>query len=364
MTATNKRANGEGSIYRRSDGLWVAACTVTTTAGISKRISLSSKTRAGAAEKLRERLDKERRGIRTSTTTQTVGEFLDDWLNNVVPVQARPRTVEIYESTVRLHIKPALGAINLSRLRPLMVQAALDAARERGTSNRSLLSFKQVLSAASSHAERLELIERNAAKLVKIPTYRRETIVPWSLTEAEHFLDSVRSHRWYAAFLILTTCGLRRGEVLGLRWRDIDLDAGTIHVREQLQRIEGTLQLASLKTHAGTRDLPMTTRVHAALSQAAETSDSSEADGFVFVSRSGAPIDPKVFTKTFLALSQRAGLRRITVHHLRHTAATFLKNAGATPKDTQEILGHAHIRRRSRSTNTATPNNNAQRCSA
>jgi len=118
--------------------------------------------------------------------------------------------------------------------------------------------MRTVLSAALTRAVREELITRNVARLVELPEWQASTIRPWTAEEARQFLDASRPDPLHAAFVILVTYGLRRGEVLGLRWTDIDLDAGTIHVRQQLQRIRGQLYLGPVKSRAGQRELLLT----------------------------------------------------------------------------------------------------------
>ena len=117
--------------------------------------------------------------------------------------------------------------------------------------------MRTVLSAALTRAVREELIPRNVARLVELPEWQRTTIRPWTVDEAKRFLTAARSDPLYAAFLLLILYGLRRGEALGLRWADIDFEAGTIEIRQQLQRIRGQLLLGPVKTRAGKRDMPL-----------------------------------------------------------------------------------------------------------
>ena len=130
---------------------------------------------------------------------------------------------------------------------------------------RKVQVMRTVLSAALTRAMREELVVRNVARLVELPEWRRATIRPWSADEARQFLAVAKPDPLYAAFVLLIFYGLRRGEALGLRWEDIDFDAGTIRIRQQLQRIRGELLLAPLKTQAGKRDLPLLDVVRQAL---------------------------------------------------------------------------------------------------
>ena len=169
----------------------------------------------------------------------------------------RPRTQELYESTVRMHLKPGLGAIRLSRLTAPDVQRMINTKQQGGASPRTLHACRQVLRAALSRAEREGLVTGNVAKLVELPTYARKPITPWTAEQARAFLTAATDHPWYGAYLPLLLYGLRRGEVLGLRWRDIDLDTGIIHVEQQLQGIDGHPSAGDVKTQAGRRALPL-----------------------------------------------------------------------------------------------------------
>jgi integrase len=135
--------------------------------------------------------------------------------------------------------------------------------------------------------------------------------------------------------------GMRRGEVLGLRWCDVDLDTGVLSIENQLQRIDGKLTIGPVKTDAGRRQLPIVPVLEDRLREL--HTDDVRPEDLVFQSTVGTPIDPKNFVRTFHQICEAAGLRRITVHHTRHTAATMLKDLGVDAKDAQLILGHAHV---------------------
>lgn len=214
--------------------------------------------------------------------------------------------------------------------------------------------MRSTLRAALSRAEREELVVRNVAKLVDIPAYRRKPITPWTAEQTIAFLGAAYSHRWYGAYLMLLTYGMRRGEVLGLRWRDVDMDKGIIHVEQQLQRIGSELRIGEVKTEAGRRPLPIIPQVRDVLVDLAAKryadgmagTDDPPGDAeneLVFLSSTGTPIDPKNFVRTFHQIREQAELPRITVHHTRHTAATLLKKLGVPARDAQLILGHSHI---------------------
>jgi integrase len=189
------------------------------------------------------------------------------------------------------------------------------------------------------------------ARLAELPAWEPGEVRPWSADEAMAFLRAARSDQLYPAFVLLLLYGMRRGEVLGLRWQDIDLDVGKLCVRQQLQRIRGSLHTGPVKTRAGSRDLPIPSLAHAALLMRKERqATDSEAfgrawqdTGLVFSTRSGHPVEPRNLDRSFRRICDHHKIRVIKVHHLRHTTASLLKKLHVPPRDAQMILGHAHI---------------------
>jgi integrase len=349
-----RNANGEGSIYRRKDGRFEAAAYFLTTAGMRKRVRVYGKTREEVHAKLVEAKTKALQGIPQADRLPAIAEYLDRWLETVVKVKRRPKTYSLYELTVRLYLKPGLGRYPLNRLTVAIVQDFLDRKLAEGKSVRRVQVMRTVLSAALTRAMHEELLQRNVARLVELPTWHRQPIHPWSLHEAKQFLTSIQSDPLCPAFLLLLLYGPRRGEVLGLRWNDIDFTVNELRIRQQLQRIDGKLVQTPVKTEAGERDLPLfdlakvvliahRARQNARRLAAGVGWPQPEGAELVFTTATGQPLDPDDFSKTFHRLREAAGLRRVKLHHLRHTAATLLKDLGVPDKDIQVILGHAQI---------------------
>ena len=348
---SRRRANGDGSLTRRADGRWMARYYAWTTTGTRKRITIYAPTRQQAADQLRQAQERNRQGIPVPDKTWKLGDWLDYWLANVVVLNRRAATYQLYEITSRLYLKPHLGSIPLNRLSVAKVQSFLNGQIAAGQSVRQVQVMRAVLSSALTRAMREELIVRNVARLTELPTWERQPIRPWTPDEARQFLRAAREDPFYHAFVLLLLYGLRRGEVLGLRWQDIDYEAGEIRVRQQIQRLQGEIQAGSVKTAAGRRELPLLPLAREVLDMriTAQASDRAEFglawtdNGLIFTTRSGRPIDPRNFARSFHRICAGGNLRQITLHHLRHTTATLLKNLGVPARDAQLILGHSRL---------------------
>ena len=350
-TRKRRRVNGEGSVYKRADGYWVGAFDVPTTSGARKRVVVYGKTLAEAREKLSKVQQDVRSGIPLPDKVWKLGPYLDYWLENFVKRNRRPATYNLYEMIVRLYLKPSLGSRKLTALTVPMVQEFLNRRMQKGDSIRKVQVMRTVLSAALTRAVREELVVRNVARLVELPQWQRGTIRPWAADEARAFLAAARPDPLYTAFVLLILYGLRRGEVLGLRWDDIDFDGGTIHIRQQLQRVRGELFLAPVKTQAGKRDLPLLDAAAQALKLQAEHQALYRIDmgsawpesGLVFTTRTGRPVEPRNCVRSFRRICDDNKIRLIKVHHVRHTVGSLLKDLGVPARDAQTILGHTRI---------------------
>lgn len=350
-----RRANGEGTIYRRQDGRFEGAAYFLTITGKRKRLRVYGRTRNEVSGKLIEAKARAHQGIPLPDRTWKLGEYLDYWLENIVRRNRRPTTQEQYDTIVRLYLKPALASRRLHQLSVPLVQAFVNEKLAAGHSVRRVQIMRTVLSAALTQALREELVTRNVARLVELPAYEKDELQPWSVDEARQFLWSARSRPLYVAFALLVLYGLRRGEVLGLRWHDIDLPRNQVHIRQQLVRIRGTLHLGPVKTDAGRRDLPLLGILRELLSShhTAQTTFRDAAgehwkgagttDELVFTTRSGLPIEPRNFLRLFRSICTHANVRPIRLHDLRHSLATFLEALGVPPRQAQLILGHAHV---------------------
>jgi integrase len=344
-----KRGTGEGTIYHRKDGRWAGAAYVRTVSQRRKRVTVYGRTRAEAHTKLITLMDTTNKGIPRPDAPWRVDTYLDYWLAEVIKPNRREKTWELYEMVARLHIKPFIGSKSLSKLGVPTVQMFLNDQVARGCSPRTVQLIRTTLSSALSRAVKEELVNRNVAQLVDVPHWERKDVTPWTVDQARQFLQATQSTNLCLPFHLLVYYGLRRGEVLGLRWCDIDFTRDTIFICQQVQRYRGGLITGPVKTAAGKRFLPLIPTVRAQL-VAYHLARYGEAPGnssgnteLLFTSATGRPIEPNNFVRSFHAIRDRAGLPRISVHYLRHTTATLLKNLGVPPRDAQLILGHAQI---------------------
>jgi integrase len=347
VTLRPKRSNGEGSLGRRPNGTWAAAVSLPD----GRRKFLYGKTREEARRKLSRTLHAIEVGSLTDARGITVGEFLDQWLTEVVAPNVRPWTYKGYEVHVRLHLKPAIGHIPLAKLTPLHVQQLLNAKKTAGLSAKSIRYIRGTLRTALNQAVRWELLSRNPASLVDGPRVAHYEISPFTPEEARTFLVAMKGDRREALYSVALTIGLRQGEALGLCWKEVDLEMGYLRVSKQLQRFEGETRLVEPKTARSRRTLALpasivrSLREHRArqLEERAAAGDKWIETDLVFTTTTGRPVDATRISKDFHRHLDRAGLAQRRFHDLRHSCATLLLVQGVSPRVVMEVLGHSQI---------------------
>jgi len=336
-----KRARSEGTLYLRKDGRYEVALFMNTSDGI-KRVRRYADARTEAEAILVELRKKNDNGIKINSKEQKLGDYLDYWLLIVKSSSTRHSTYVSYESTVRLYLKPGLGKKYLTKLCVPDVQSFLDNQSKSGKSNRNLQKMRIVLSAALERACYEERLIRNVARQAKTPMYKPKEVLPWNLVQLGKFLEFARASPHYAIFVLMSLYGLRTGEALGLSWSDIDYDNRVILVRKQIHFINNQYGIAELKTKASRRELPLLDIAKRVLQKCPQSYE-GPVPQLLFKTSGGLPVDYNNLRRSFKSISRKAGLPVITLHTLRHTAATNLKNLGIPAKDAQSILGHAHI---------------------
>ncbi|WP_405525504.1 site-specific integrase [Streptomyces canus] len=368
------RANGDGTVYQRKDSRWEAAGYVLAPGNTRKRIHVYGTTRKEALAKLTEKIANSNRGLPAPSAQGSLAAHLTYWLENVAVHQLRENTHTRYTACVNNYLIPGLGRKKLAKLTAKDVRTwlnqlrttcqccarGLDAGRNEprccaaGTccskrlSPLTLAYIHSVLKSALEHAVREEEIPRN----VRTGTPRPRRFEPLTADEARQFLSSAHDHRLHALLELALHTGLRKGELLGLCWKDLNLDMGTAAIRRTLQRTStGGLTTLPTKTRASERRIALPARCLQSLKlhqeeqqQERDTAGAIWQDnGYVFTTPQGRAIDPTNLTRTFITLLRKAGLRRIRFHDLRHSTATLLLEQGVELVVIKELLGHAHI---------------------
>ena len=372
------RANGEGSIFPYRNG-YAAYVWVTTPAGKRQRKWAYGKTRDETHAKYLKLHEAASKGP-VATSSPTLATYFDRWLTDVVRPDLTPATAANYSAYVRLYILPGLGKKRLDKLTVADVRTWLNTLREtcqccaqgkdtrrpenkrkccaigqccdQRASDRTCRDAWTTLRAALGSAVREEIIPRNVASLLRVSKPRRRRVKPWTVEEARRFLESARSRRdpMYAAYVLILALGLRRGEALGVRWEDVDLDAEEIRIGWQIQRVERKLLHRETKTEASDAALPLVGICSAAFTERQKDQDAARAaadewteTGLVFTTRTGHPIEPRNFNRSFATACDRAKVRRVPVHVTRKTCASLLVALDIHPRVVMQILRHSQI---------------------
>jgi integrase len=348
---TRKRNSGEGSIFQRNDGRWCGVLNLGWENGRRKRKHFYGVTAAAVREQLLKARSDHSRGLPVVVERQTVAQFLARWLETVEPSIA-PRTHEHYEGVVRLHLTPELGRLRLDKLAPQHVQALLARKSAAGLSAQSVRHVRTILRVALNQALKWELVARNVAGLTVAPKLVRKQFHSLSPEEARLLLDAAKGDRLEAIFTVALSLGLRMGEILGLRWQDIDLDGATLTVNQAMSRITGKgMVAADPKTDRSRRSLFLPDRVRTALKthhvhqlqERLVVGPDWHDRGLVFTSRLGTALEPRTLFRAFKSLLRTAELPDVRFHDLRHSAASLLLAQGVPMRAVMELLGHSSI---------------------
>ncbi len=347
-TRAKRRGSGEGSIYRNGNR-WVACVTVESVGGKQLRRRRTARTQREAREALRDLHAEARAGV-AGAKGQTVATFLDDWLANVLPARGvSAATIANYSTVVRVHVMPAIGTRRLDQLRPEHVDDLLRSMAEAGKARSTIRVVRSVLVLALAHAERRDLVLRNAARLSVLPPAPKRESRSLTLDEAKHFLAAARGDRLEAAWVVMLLLGLRPGEVLALPWSSVDFDTHRLTVSQALHREPGRLVIGEPKTRKSRRTLDLPSPVVDALMdhagrQVAERAEAGELwqdCGLVFPSARGTIMDPRNFRRAFDKAATAAGLSDLHPHLLRHSAVSLLSAAGVPLEAVADVAGHA-----------------------
>jgi len=303
-------------------------------------------------DKLQVALQEKQQGIvPTGTATQTVAQFLTDWVENSQKQNVRARTYERYEQFVRIHLVPEIGYIQLQKLTAIQINNLYLKLGKRLSSS-TLNTLHMMLHKALEDAVRWGLLARNICDAVSAPRRTHYEIKPLTKEQAQLLLDTAKEDSLEALWVLALTTGMRRGEVLALKWQDINFEQAMLQVRRIFTRAPGNRYIeAEPKTEKSRRSIMLTSFTVEALRRhrvkQLETKLQMGAvwqeHDLVFCTSLGTPLNPNRALELFKRLLKKAGLPDMRLHDLRHSIATILLSMGVHPKVVQELLGHNRI---------------------
>lgn len=346
-----KRANGDGNIRKRKDGRWEGRYVVGHDPDTGKMITKNvlGKTQAEVKEKLRKAIDNSKQIDFTKEGKYTVGQWMDEWFEAYAKVKVRPSSHQTYKGYIENHIKPNIGDIPIEKLTSLQLQRfyrrpltegrvpRIESENQpKGLSAKTVRNINQVISSAMDVAVKHKLILSNPTDGCELPKLEHKEMHTIHAEQLGAFLREAKESGVFELYYLDLATGLRRGELLGLKWEDVDLAHGVIHVRRQVYRIDGEVKEVPLKTKNAYRNISISKDAVKML-QEMEKHRISE---YVFPSPSGGPISPDSVLNMLHRVLKRAGLPAVRFHDLRHTFATLALQNGVDIKTVSGMLGH------------------------
>ena len=346
---SRRRGKGEGTVFYREDRKqWVAQITLDD----GTRKAYYFKTEKEAIEKKTQLLYEMKQGILATGKQQKLRDYLEQWLEEVHRPTVRLSTYLNYRRNLDKHILPALGNIQVQKLTPQTVQAFYASKMNSGLKARTIHLFHAILHKALDNAVRWNLVSRNVCSVVSLPRLQKYEVHPLTPEQANALLEVARGKRLEAILTVALITGMRRGELLGLRWQDINFEQRSLQVQRSVSRLPGHGFIESEpKTASGRRNITLPPvlievlkqhRTHQKETRLKAGSTWVEQD-IVFCTRHGGFIDQSYLRQLFESLLKESGLPHIRFHDLRHSAATILLTLGIHPKVVQELLGHSTV---------------------
>ena len=315
-------------------------------------------TKKDAQAELSRLLNELNTGEYVEPSRMLVSEYLKRWLKDYAEPNVSPKTSERYAQIIRDNINPALGNYQLSKLKPLHIQSfytdCLTSGRKDGKGGlaaQTVLHFHRLLRKAFLQAVKWQLLARNPVDAVEPPRPQRTEMNAINETETALLLDRLAGSALFPPVLFAVTTGLRRGELLALRWKDVDLEEGRITVNQSLEQTKAGLRFKTPKTERSRRQVPLPSVTVELLKEHKRKQNEERlrlglvyhnAD-LVFPRPDGSAMAPDSFSTNFAAFIRRSGLKHIRFHDLRHSHATQLLLQGVHPKIVSERLGHSNI---------------------
>ncbi|TXI50202.1 tyrosine-type recombinase/integrase [Mycolicibacter arupensis] len=350
----SKRANGEGNVRQRDNGRWEGRVSYVDPLTDKRRsVSVYGATAAECRRELKKVRERVEAGRPAKDAPETVASWLERWRESSLAASDRKATTKaLYGILSRTHLEPApFGATRLDKLKPSNVEALIVALRTKGLSDSTVRQVFGVLRLALDVAVRDGLLGTNPVAAVKRPGVARKEARYLTAIEVAKLLENAKGLRYYLAVLLMATTGLRRGEVTGLRWSDLDLDKGELSVRNTLSRVDGKLVLTEPKTDRSRRRVPLHAAVvvqlkahrKAQLAERLAAGNQWTDTKAVFATELGTMVDPRNMLRTVEIAAGKAGIENVGAHSLRHSAAVAWLESGVHIKAAADLLGHSSI---------------------
>jgi len=356
-----KRGQNEGSIRKRKDGTWEARVTIGISAdGKQQRKSLYGKTRQEVSAKMTDLLNNLQKGIITNPTEMTLAEWLDFYMLEYKKQYVKPTTYNNYTVKVKNHIKPAIGHYKLKALRQDIIQKFVNSLSGKGLAPSTVIDVFKLLSNALETAVDDGLIVRNVANRVKLPKTTKPQITVLTQEQQNAFVEQAKVTYMGVVYIFDLCTGMRLGELLGLKWQDIDFEQNQLHIKRIIRKVKDPdnpeehwhLEFGTPKTPTSERIIPLNETAIKVLADVWEQQEKNkekantayEDNDLVFCTQLGRPLDPNNIRRTCYSICAKIGVSNIHPHCLRHTFATRGAENNVDVRVMQKFLGHATIK--------------------
>jgi integrase len=338
--ANRRRANNDGSLFwSESEKVWIGQIVLPD----GKRKRKRNKLQRVVKTWLDEQKELIRSGTWVSDESTKYGDFIDRYMSDVAAHTLKPKTLENYYFIIKNHIKPDLGDLKITAIRPEHLQSLYASRLARGLSKHTVVYIHSVIHKTLSTALKWGLVGRNVAEAVTVPRPEKNEIHPLSVDEVKKLLAVLEGDRLYAYYVLMSTSGIRKGECLGIQKDDLQLEKGTIIIRHTLSQVRGKgMILQEPKSEKSRRELALPSFTVKVLREHLDKHPSNS--GYVFATGNGTPFSPRNILRHFKSKLKEAGLPESTrIHDLRHSFISWLLASGVPPKDVQVIAGHAQF---------------------
>ena len=348
-----KRANAEGTVRQRPNGSWEARVSYLDDGGTRKRLSVYGASDAEVRTKLREALRRIDDALPPRDASETVAAWIDAWVATILRASKRKDTTKaLYRTVARTHLQRApFGTLRLNEVRPRHIDALMLRLSDSGLSDSTRRTVYTVCRDVLEGAVRDALLASNPAVKVKRPSveHREARFLEPDVVHA--LLDAATSSRHRDVLHLIAGTGLRRGEALAVRWRDVDTEKGLLRVRQTVARVNGALRFTPPKSARSRRDIPLTPNMlrllarhrTAQLEERLRAGTAWTDTGLVFTTETGTAVDPRNLLRAFTGIARRAGPDGVGLHTLRHSAATTLLEAGVNIVAVSRLMGHSSV---------------------